>query len=129
VRVVDMLAVRKDDTGAVAVLTSSDLEWEEATQFGAYVGTLVGFGAGGPEGAAFGAIAGAAELADGHVFDNKDVERLTAVVPENMTVAILLLEHIWALPLLHGIEEAHGLELRNEWVAADQLVAAGVTRP
>ena len=64
VRVVDMLAVRKDAAGAYAVVTASDLEWLEATQFGAYIGTLVGFGAGGLEGAQRGAIAGLTE-ADG----------------------------------------------------------------
>src|SRR3954453_9864893 len=60
VRIVDLLAVRKDGTGAVAVITASDLEWEEATQFGAYLGTLIGFGAGGTDGAERGSIAGAA---------------------------------------------------------------------
>ena len=50
VRIVDLLAVRKDEAGAPFVLTASDLEWEEATQFGAYLGTLIGFGTGGPEG-------------------------------------------------------------------------------
>jgi uncharacterized membrane protein len=127
VRVVDLLAVRKDAAGAVAVLTASDLEWEEATRFGAYIGTLVGFGAGGPEGAERGAIAGAAELADGHVFDDEDTERLISIVPEGSTIAILLLEHLWALPLLHAIERADGLELRNEWVAAERLVEAGAS--
>src|SRR4051812_5812345 len=45
-RVVDMLAVRKDLSGATAVLTASDLEWLEATEVGAYIGTIVGYGAG-----------------------------------------------------------------------------------
>ena len=126
-RIVDLLAVRKDDVGAVTVLTATDLEWEEATEFGAYVGTLVGFGAGGSEGADRGAIAGAAELADGHLFGDEDLERLTAVVPAGMTVALLLIEHVWALPLLQAIERADGFELHNEWVAAERLVEVGAS--
>jgi|SRR3954469_19493235 len=125
VRVVDMLAVRKDAAGAYAVVTASDLEWLEATQFGAYIGTLVGFGAGGLEGAQRGAIAGAAELADGHLFDDDDIERLIGIVPANMTIAILLIEHLWSMTLLHAIEDANGLELRNEWVGAERLVDVG----
>jgi uncharacterized membrane protein len=125
VRVVDLLAVRKDAAGAYAVLTASDLEWLEATQLGAYIGTLVGFGAGGLEGAQRGAIAGAAELADGHLFDDEDIERLVSIVPPNMTIAILLLEHLWSLNLLHAIEDADGMELRNEWVGPERLFDVG----
>jgi uncharacterized membrane protein len=125
VRVVDLVAVRKDRSGAVAVLTASDLGWEEATHFGAYIGTLVGFGAGGSDGADRGAIAGAAELADGHLFTGEDAEKLSEIVPRNATIAIVLLEHLWALPLNGAIERANGLELKNEWVGAEQLVAAG----
>src|SRR3954449_8880316 len=126
VRVVDLMAVRKDASGAVAVLTASDLEWQEATHFGAYIGTLVGFGAAGPDGADRGAIAGAAELADGHLFNDEDRERRISIVPENSTIAMVLFEHLWALPFLEAIERADGLELRNEWIGVDQLVATGM---
>ena len=60
VRLIDLIAVRKDRSGAIAVLSASDLDWEEASQYGAYVGRLIGFGAGGAEGADRGAMAGAA---------------------------------------------------------------------
>lgn len=124
-RVIDLLAVRKDAAGSIAVLTASDLEWEEALSFGSYIGTIVGFGAGGLEGAERGAIAGAAELADGHLFDDDDRERLVSIVPEGMTIAVLLLEHLWMLPLLQAIERAGGFDLKNEWVAPEALVAVG----
>jgi uncharacterized membrane protein len=124
VRIVDLLAVRKDEAGAPFVLTASDLEWEEATRFGAYLGTLIGFGAGGPEGADRGAIAGAAELADGHLFDSDDAQRLIDIVPAGSTIVILLLEHLWPLPLLHAVERADGIELRNDWIKIETLVEA-----
>jgi uncharacterized membrane protein len=126
VRVIDLLAVRKDRSGAVTVLTSSDLDWEEATQYGAYVGTLIGFGRDGIEGAKRGAIAGAAELADGHIFKTPDIEDLTEVVPEGTTIAVLMLEHRWALPLLEKIERANGFPLANNWVEPDDLVHLGL---
>jgi uncharacterized membrane protein len=126
VRIVDLLAVRKDAHGAVGTLTATDLEWEEATRFGSYIGTLVGLGAGGAEGAARGAIAGAAELADGHLFDTEDAERLISIVPNGMTIAVLLLEHLWLLPLLQAIERANGFELKNDWVGLDSLIAVGI---
>jgi uncharacterized membrane protein len=126
VRVIDLLVVRKDTEGRIAVLTATDLDWEEMTSYGAYVGTLVGFGAGGPEGADTGAIAGAAEFATGHVFDAMDIERLTSVVPNETTVAVVLLEHLWIMPLLGAIERAYGFELTNDWVRAEDLVQLGL---
>ena len=35
IRIVDLLLIRKDAAGAIATLTSSDLEWEEASTYGA----------------------------------------------------------------------------------------------
>src|SRR5262249_54483925 len=66
VRVIDAFAVRKDASGRTLVATASDLDWDEATAFGAYLGSLTGYAAAGAEGMEMGAIAGAAELADGH---------------------------------------------------------------
>ncbi|TML50736.1 MAG: hypothetical protein E6G23_00435 [Actinobacteria bacterium] len=62
VRLIDLLLVRKNDDGEIEVLQTSDLDQDEAEEFGAIVGALVGFGAGGEEEAERGAIAGAAEL-------------------------------------------------------------------
>jgi hypothetical protein len=118
--------VRKDSTGAVTTLTATDLEWEEATRYGAYLGTLIGFGASGVEGADRGAIAGAAEFADGHLFNTDDAWRLMNIVPDNTTVGIVLLEHLWALPLLDAIERADGYELSNNWVRTEDLVELGL---
>ncbi len=128
VRIVDLLVVRKDEHGAVATLTASDLDWEEATEYGAYLGTLIGFGAGGAELAERGAIAGAAELADGHLFNAEDASRLTEAVPNGMSVAIALLEHLWALPLLGAFDRASGVELSNKWLTVDELVTVGLRR-
>lgn len=128
VRLVDLLFVRKDRSGAIAVLTASDLEWEEATQFGAYLGSIVGLGAGGIEGAERGSIAGAAELADGHLFNTDDVERLKNAIPRGSSVALALIEHRWALPLLAAITRADGYELSNQWVNVDDLVEIGLAQ-
>lgn len=126
VRVVDLLLVRKDAAGAVATLTASDLDWEEATDLGAMIGGLVGWGAGGEQGAAVGALAGAAELADGHVLDEEDVEQLAAAMPASTSGAILLLEHVWAIPLRQAIVRAGGIEIANDWFRPDDLVELGL---
>jgi uncharacterized membrane protein len=126
IRLIDLLVVRKDSTGAVATLTASDLDWEEASSFGAMIGALLGWGAGGAEGAATGAISGAAELADGHAFGEDTRLTLTETVPPNSTAAIALVEHIWAKPLQAAIARAQGVELANDWLKIDELIARGI---
>ncbi len=82
-RIIDLLFVRKDSMGGVMVTRSSDLDWGEAVSLGLYFGALAGLIGGGAEGMERGAIAGAAELADGHYFDEDDVFRVTQSLPDN----------------------------------------------
>ncbi len=128
IRLIDLLVVRKDSTGAIATLTASDLEWEEASSFGAIVGGLMGWGVGGAEGIASGAIAGAAELVDGHAFGEETRERLAASIPPDSTAALALVEHVWAKPLQAAIARAEGVELGNEWLKTDELIARGLAQ-
>jgi hypothetical protein len=122
VRVIDMLIVRKDSLGNVMTTTASDLDFEEATAFGSYVGSLAGYKTRGEEGLDYGAIAGAAELADGHVFDEEDVFRVTRALPIDTTAAMVLIEHRWAKPLLGAVERAGGVELSNDWLHHDDVL-------
>jgi uncharacterized membrane protein len=123
VRVIDMLIVRKDAEGRTLVATATDLDWEEATSLGAYLGSLAGYAAGGEEGMARGAIAGAAELADGHVFDDDDIFRLTRAVSDDTTVGLVLIQHTWAIEFLDAIAAADGTELLNSWVRPESVLS------
>jgi uncharacterized membrane protein len=121
VRIIDLLFVRKDSEGAVMVSTQSDLDWAEAVSLGAYLGSLAGYVESGPEGFDTGAIAGAAELADGHFFDSDDIFQLTQALPEGTSAAIALLEHLWAKPLLDAIDRANGTELESRLLRPEQV--------
>jgi uncharacterized membrane protein len=124
VRIVDLLVVRKGPLDDVMVTTASDLDWEEAVAFGSYVGAVAGFVAEGPGGIERGSIAGAAELADGHLFDEDDVFRLTQALPPNMTAALVLLEHLWSKPLHDAVVRANGITLSNEWLKVEDVLGA-----
>jgi uncharacterized membrane protein len=124
-RLIDLLVISKDAEGDVVVLQESDLSIDEAESFGALVGALVGFGAGGEEEAQRAAVAGAAELSDGHVFDDAEVWYLTDAVPPGTTAAIALLEHRWAIPLRDSIVRAGGVALADEWIHPADLIAVG----
>src|SRR6266576_3925570 len=125
VRVIDMLLVRKDSQGHTMVATASDLDFEEATALGSYFGALAGFATGGPEGFERGAIAGAAELADGHVFDEDDIFRVTQALDRDTTAVMILLEHTWARTLLDAVARASGVELMNEWIGHESVLTMG----
>ncbi len=125
IRLVDLLFVSKDDAGDVVVLQQSDLTQEEAEAFGALVGALVGLGAGSEEDALRAAEAGAAELEDGHVFDDSDVWYVTDAIPNGSSAAIALIEHRWAIPLRDAIANAGGVALADEWIHPADLIALG----
>ena len=122
IRVIDLLVVRKDGEGNVMVSTGSDLDWEEATSLGSYLGALAGLAAGGTAGVERGALQGAAELADGHLFDDEDLFRITQALPDNATAALVLIEHRWALPLLDAVARADGVELLNDWIRHENIL-------
>ncbi len=125
VRLIDLLFVKKNEDGELEIAQRTDLSSDEAQQFGAIVGALVGFGAEGEEGAEYGARAGAAELEDGHVFDDEAVWYLGDAIPDGTAAAVALLEHRWAIPLRDKIAQAGGLTLSDAWVHVADLVAVG----
>jgi uncharacterized membrane protein len=125
VRLIDLMAVRKDADGNVEKLLRSDLSPEEAEAFGAVVGALVGFGGEGDEGAEPDAVEGAAALVDGYVLD-EEVWYVEDAIPNGTTAAVALLEHRWAIPLRDGIRNAGGFHLADAWVHPADLVGIGL---
>jgi uncharacterized membrane protein len=125
IRLLDLLVVVKHEGGDLEALQMSDLSTGEAEEFGALIGALVGFGAAGEEGAEEGALAGARDLADGHLFDEDEVWDLADAIPEGATAAIALIEHRWAIPLRDKIAAAGGIALADQWIHPADLIAVG----
>jgi len=90
------------------------------------IGGLIGLGFAGEQGAEVGAMAGALELADGHLLSERTREELIDVIPPDSTSAIALIEHVWAKPLKAAILRAGGMEVDNDWLRLDELVAMGL---
>ena len=126
VRLIDLLVVRKDEDGNIERLQQSDLSQEEAMEFGAIVGALIGVGADGEDGASAGAVLGAAAMEDGHVFDEKEMWYVDDAIPPGTAAAIALLDHRWAIPLRDAIREMGGFHLADAWVHPADLIAIGV---
>jgi uncharacterized membrane protein len=126
VRVIDLVVVKKDDDGTIETLHQSDLSTEEAMEFGAVAGALIGLGAEGEEGVEAGAIAGAEAMADGELFDDDQVWHAADAIPNGTAAGIALIEHRWAIPLRDAIVRAGGIPLADEWIHATDLVAVGL---
>jgi uncharacterized membrane protein len=126
VRLIDMIAVRKDDDGNIERVLRSDLTTEEAEQYGAYAGALIGLGAEGTEGMEAGAVLGAAEMEDGHLFDENDTWYVDDAIPPGSAAAIALIEHRWAIPLRDSIKAAGGFHLADAWIHPIDLVSVGL---
>jgi uncharacterized membrane protein len=125
VRLVDLLVVAKDDEGELAVVQATDLTQDEAMEFGALVGALIGFGTGDEETMEAAAVAGAAAGADSHLIDDADAWYVADAIPPGTTAAVALLEHRWAIPFRDAIVGQGGIVLADEWIHAADLVAVG----
>ena len=126
IRLIDVLAVWKDANGEVEAIQASDLSVEEAEEFGATVGALIGVGLAGEEGAELGAVAGAAAGEDGHVIGEDEMFDIADSIPNGTAAAIALIEHRWAIPLKEAIGRAGGFPLSDVWIHPLDLVAVGL---
>lgn len=128
VRVVDALVVIKDENGEANAMRTSQLTDDEATEFGAVVGGLIGLGMGGEEGMEEGAEVGAEAAAEGgfQVFDDEDAWDVIGDIPNGTAAALILLEHRWAAPLRDAIADAGGFPISDGFIHAQDLVAIGL---
>jgi len=128
IRVIDAIGVYKDTDGTILAAEATDLTEDEAMVYGAWIGALVGLGAGGVEGAEMGAIAGAVAAAEEYEYGIGE-EELTAIadaIPEGGGALLLAIEHTWAIPLRNAAAASGGMVLANDFINPMALVALGV---
>jgi len=128
VRLVDLLVVRKERSGAVAVLTATDLGMDEMLAFGAKIGAIVGSRLAPEDDVLRGALAGLELAATGHVFDEEEAQRLAESIPNDFATAVMILEHRWAMTLQGAIDRADGRIISREWVTEQRLLELGTER-
>src|SRR5918996_1254373 len=127
VRVIDALAVYKDDVGEVAVAHLSNLSDDEAREIGSAVGALIGLGIEGDKGFVAGAEAGAEAAADGiQVFTDEEAWDVLEEIPNNSAAALLLIEHHWAVPLRDAVVKAGGFRISDGFISPLDLIKIGM---
>ena len=128
VRVIDALAVHKDDQGDIEVLHLSNLTKDEAIELGSKIGALIGLGIEGEEGMEMGAEEGAETAAeDGvHFFPEEGEWDVLEDIPPNTAAALVLIEHHWAVPLRDAVMRAGGFRIADGFISPLDLVAIGL---
>jgi uncharacterized membrane protein len=106
IRIIDLLGVYKDAD--------------------AVIGGLIGLGAAGEEGAELGAEAGALAVAENdYGITAEELEEITANIPLDSGVLIMLFEHTWAINLRDAILDAGGVPIAQGILDPLALVAFG----
>jgi len=128
VRVIDALAVYKDEQGEIEVEHISNLTRDEAIELGTKIGALIGLGIEGEEGFEAGAVVGAehAETEGIHPFADAEEWDVLEEIPNDSAAALVLLEHHWAVPLRDAIARAGGFRISDGFISPLDLVEIGV---
>ena len=128
VRVVDALAVYKDDAGDVEVVHLSNLTRDEAVELGSVVGGLIGLGEDGDEGMEAGAVAGGEQAGKGDFrpLGGPEDWDILEDIPNGSAAALILLEHQWAVPLRDAVARAGGFRISDGFISPLDLIEAGL---
>ena len=126
-RVVDALGVYKSTTGDIAAAAVSELTEDEAMVYGAWVGALVGLGAGGIEGAEVGAVVGAVSAVDEYDYglDDESIESIAEDIPPGGGAMLLVIEHTWAIPLRNALRASGGIMIAQDFLSPELLISLG----
>jgi hypothetical protein len=126
IRIVDAVFMMREGDD-VAVLKVSDLDDEQRAELRSAVGALVGLGVGGGEGAVLGAALGASVDPDAPTAAESVAASLLDDLPAGSSALVLVIEHLWAVPLRDAVREAGGLVLAHRSLTVEDLIAIGVS--
>ena len=105
IRIIDLVFVRKDDQGSVSVMELADLQKDAADAF--------------------------APLAreTSTLFADEDVEKVSEIMVEDSSVALLLFEHVWATRFRDAVLAADGRLIAGERIPRELVDAAVAWSP
>jgi uncharacterized membrane protein len=126
IRLIDLLFMWKDRDGNVISMAATELDEKERINFGAFIGGLMGFGAGGKEGVAAGMEAGSMAAArENYGITDNDILEISEAIPGNTAAAVLVIEHLWAKNLNQAISEAGGMLVSQGILTPELLTLIG----
>ena len=124
IRIVDAVFVMREGED-VALLSVSDLDDDQRAELRAAVGALIGLGMAGGDGAVAGAVLGGSIDADAPTLAEAFAAGLLEELPEGTSALVLVIEHLWAVPLRDAVRDAGGIVLGHRSLSVEDLVALG----
>jgi hypothetical protein len=105
IRVIDLVVVAKDESGAVRVSENGDRADSPVLK-----------------------LLDGADVDTSHLDDvaPEDLWSATDAIPHGAVAAVALLEHRWAIPLRDKIRDAGGVPVADAWLAPDDLASIGL---
>jgi hypothetical protein len=126
IHIIDLVFVRKDHAGVIEAVQMNDLLDYQGVAFDALLGAVLGRGAGAQEQADIEALLLEMEVAQqGQGLSLADVQAAAADIPPGTAVALMLVEHAWAIGLRTAVRNADGRLAAQGFLTRDALLAVG----
>ena len=126
IRFVDYMFVSKDKKGKLTQVEGTDLGDVELVDLGAGIGALIGFGAGGEEGANKGYREGEEMVIESGIgFTQEDMDRIADGIPKNSSALIMIIEHLWAKDLKQQLLDANAVMIAHGMLTRDMFMQIG----
>jgi uncharacterized membrane protein len=127
IRIVDGIAVQKDAAGKMTVREESDLTPEQNKLYGAIIGGLIGIGAGDTKTAVKMSDRVAEKFNRRYEYglDKEDLDSMAEEIPNGDAALILLIEHVWAIPLRNALRSAGGMLMAQDFLSPELLISIG----
>jgi uncharacterized membrane protein len=126
IHVIDLLFVQKTQEGVIEAVQMVDLLDYQGVTFDRLLGATLGRGATAEEQANIDALLIEAELTEqGHGLSLEEIHAAAEDIPPGTAVALLLVEHAWAIGFGTAIRNADGRLATQGFLTRDALLAVG----
>lgn len=126
IRLVDLFVAVKDKSGDVLAVELNDLTKKETVQFGKVVGKLLGKSKVTAGEAAAEVVERTLAAASHSVgLDYKGIGQLVKDMKPGKAFGVLMIEHVWAIPLRDAIRRAGGIPLAQGFLTPEAVLMVG----
>jgi hypothetical protein len=126
IRLIDLFVAVKNPSGELIAMETNDLTEKESVEFGKVVGKLLGNGkvtAGDAAAEVVERTLAAAAKTVG--LDYRGIAQVVKNLRPGKAFGVLMVEHVWAIPLRDAIREAGGVPLAQGFLTPEALVMVG----
>jgi uncharacterized membrane protein len=126
IRLIDVFLAVKDSSGMVTKVELQDLSEDESVEFGRVVGRLLGDAEMSGDKAAAEVVEKTLSAAfSSYGLDYPGLRQMVENLPAGKAFGILMVEHVWAIPLRNAIRQAGGKPIAQGFLTLEALTKVG----